>query len=81
MRKDIILDEAYRGIIVREEHRSVSIPMAQAVMPSLAVNAAKREHHAQRMFSQLLAELENSENILYTDCLDKAITYKIKREK
>lgn len=79
--KDIILDEAYRDITVREGHRSVSIPMAQAVMRSLAVNAAKGQHRAQRLFSQLLAEVEHSRNILHSECLDKAITYKIEWDK
>ena len=39
--KDIILDEAYRGIAVREGERMVTIPMAQAIIRSMAVNAAK----------------------------------------
>lgn len=53
--KDFILDEAYRDITIREGHRSVTIPMAQAVMRSLVVNAARGQHRAQRLFSELLA--------------------------
>ena len=79
--KDIILDEAYRDITIREGHRSVTIPMAQAVMRSLAVNAAKGQHRAQRLFSQLLAEVESSRNMLHAEYLDKALTYKIEWEK
>lgn len=79
--KDIILDEAYRDITVREGHRSVSIPMVQAVMRSLTVNAAKGQHRAQRLFSKLLAEVESSRNNLHAEYLDKAITYKIEWDK
>jgi hypothetical protein len=50
--KDIILDEAYRGITVRDGDRNVTIPMAQAVIRALAVNAAKGDHRSQRLFAQ-----------------------------
>ena len=79
--KDLILDEAYRDITIREGHRSVTIPMAQAVMRSLAVNAAKGQHRAQRLFSELLASVESSRKILHDQWLDTAITYKVEWEK
>ena len=72
--KDLILDEAYRDITIREGHRSVTIPMAQAVMRSLAVNAAKGQHRAQRLFSELLASVESSRSLVHADYLDKALT-------
>ncbi|MEM7006904.1 MAG: DUF5681 domain-containing protein [Pseudomonadota bacterium] len=79
--KDLILDEAYRYITIRDGQRSVTIPMAQAVMRSLAVNVAKGQHRAQRLFSELLASVESSRSILHAEYLDKALTYKIKWEK
>ena len=79
--KDLILDEAYRDITIHEGHRSVTIPMAQAVMRSLAVNAAKGQHRAQRLFSELLASVESSRSLLHAEYLDKALTYKIEWEK
>jgi hypothetical protein len=79
--KDLILDEAYRDITIREGHRSVTIPMAQAVMRSLAVNAAKGQHRSQRLFSELLASVESSRKILHDQWLDTAITYKVEWEK
>src|SRR5665213_1084402 len=39
--KTIILEEAYRSISINDAHGQVSIPMAQAIIRSLAVNAAK----------------------------------------
>lgn len=44
--KDLNLDEGYRDITIREERRSVINLMAQAVMRSLAVHAAKGKHRA-----------------------------------
>ena len=78
--KDLILDEACRDITICEGHRGVTIPMAQAVMRSLAVNAAKGQNRAQRLFSELLASVESSRNILHAEYLDKALTYQIEWE-
>jgi hypothetical protein len=79
--KGIILDEAYRGIAVRDGDRNVTIPMAQAVMRSLAVNAAKGQHRAQRLFSELLASTERANNDLHLEWQETAITYKVEWEK
>ena len=79
--KDIILDEAYRDITVRDGDRTVTIPMAQAVIRSLAVNAAKGQHRAQRLFAELLASVESSRKILHDEWLETAIDYKVEWEK
>lgn len=79
--KAIILDEAYRGIQVRDGDRHVTIPMAQAVMRSIAVNAAKGHARAQRLFAELLASTENANKSLHDEWLDVAITYKVEWEK
>ena len=79
--KGIILDEAYRGIQVRDGDRNVTIPMAQAVMRSIAVNAATGHARAQRLFSELLASTENANKALHDEWLDVAITYKVEWEK
>lgn len=50
----IILDEAYRGVPVKDGKRQVTIPMARAVVRSLAVNAAKGSQRAQRLFTTLI---------------------------
>ena len=79
--KDIILDEAYRDITVNEGDRRATIPMAQAVMRSVAVNAAKGQHRAQRLFAELLASVESSRKILHDQWLETAISYKVEWEK
>jgi hypothetical protein len=79
--KDIILDEAYREISVRDGARMVSIPMAQAIVRALAVNAAKGQHRAQRLFAEMLSRTESQNNALSDEWLETAITYKIEWER
>jgi LmbE family N-acetylglucosaminyl deacetylase len=67
--KSIILDEAYRAISVNDANGPITIPMAQAVIRSLAVNA-------QRLFTQLLAAIERDNKQLHDEWLDAAINYK-----
>lgn len=47
----IILDEAYRGIDIRDGDRRLTVPMAQAVMRSIAHNAVKGRHFSQKLFA------------------------------
>lgn len=79
--KDIILDEAYRGIAVQDGTRKVTVPMAQAVMRSIAVNAAKGNWRCQRLFAELLASTESSRKALNDRWLDTAICYKVEWER
>jgi len=79
--KDIILDEAYRGIAVRDGDRNVTMPMAQAIVRSMAVNAAKGQHRAQRLFAELLAGTESARRMLNDRWLETAIEYKVEWDK
>lgn len=79
--KDIILDEAYRGIAVRDGDRQVTMPIAQAVIRSMAVNAVKGQHRAQRLFAELLSGTENARRMLNNEWLETAIEYKVGWEK
>ena len=74
--KEIILEEAYRAIKVNDGDKQVTVPMAQAIMRSLAVTAAKGNTRAQRLFAELLASSETSNKRAHDDWLETAITYK-----
>ena len=74
--KQIVLEEAYRTIKVRDGDRQVTVPIAQAVIRALAVNAAKGQHRAQRLFAELLAATETSNKALADEWLKTAIDYK-----
>lgn len=74
--KSIILTEAYRTIKVNDGPRQVSVPMAQAVMRSVAVNAVKGPHRSQRLFSELLSATDRDNKALHDEWLEAALDYK-----
>jgi hypothetical protein len=57
------------------------MPMAQAVIRSVAVNAAKGQQRAQRLFTELLATTEKEDKRLHDQFLEVAITYKVEWER
>jgi hypothetical protein len=75
--QSIILDEAYRGVPVNDGKRQVTIPMAQAVVRSLAVNAAKGSQRAQRLFTALITTTERERRKARDSELEAAIVYKV----
>jgi hypothetical protein len=78
--KSIILEEAYRTIKVNDGPSQVTVPMAQAVMRSLAVTAAKGNTRAQKLFSELLGNTELSNKQAEDDYLQTMISYKAEWE-
>ena len=72
----IILDEAYRDVPLREGDRTLSLPVAQAVMRAIAVNAAKGQARAQVLFTQLVGMAENAERQKREEFLQAAVEYK-----
>lgn len=75
--KAIILEEAYRTITVRDGTRNVTVPIARAVLRSLAVNAVKGQHRSQRLFAELLSAVETSHKALHDEWLNTAMEYKV----
>lgn len=74
--KAIILEEAYRTITVRDGTKNVTVPIARAVLRSLAVNAVKRQHRSQRLFAELLSGVETARMAFYNEWMDTVIGYK-----
>ena len=74
--KDIVLEEAYRLITVRDGDRTVAMPMAQAVFRTLAVEAAKGKYHAQRLFTEMLSATERGNKAAHDAFVKMAIGYK-----
>jgi len=79
--KAIILEEAYRTITINDASGQTSVPMAQAVVRSLAVNAAKGNQRAQRLFTEILSTTESQNMRLHNEFLETAIEYKVGWEK
>lgn len=79
--KSIILDEAYREVAMRGGDRTVSVPIAQAVVRALGVKAVKGDHRSQRLFAELLGATERANKALADQFLETAIEYKVSWEK
>lgn len=79
--KTIVLEEAYRSISINDAGGQISIPMVQAVVRSLAVNAAKGNQRAQRLFTQLVTATERDNKRLHDEWLNTAIEYKVEWER
>lgn len=75
--KAIIYDEAYREIPMRDGERTVSVPIAQAVIRALGVKAVKGDHRSQRLFAELLGATERADKALADEFLETAIEYKV----
>jgi hypothetical protein len=78
--KEIVIEEAYRTIKVSEGKRQINIPMAKAVVRSLAVNAARGQLRSQQAFTKLLTETERTRRELTNRMFDAALDYKLKWE-
>jgi hypothetical protein len=74
--RGIILEEAYRMIAVRDGVREVKVPMAQAVVRALAVNAVKGQQRAQRLFTELLTTTEREKRRERYERLESLLDYK-----
>ena len=74
--KNIILEEAYRAIKIHEGGKEVTIPMAQAIVRSLAVSAAKGNARAAQAFAQMVKVVEQENKDLAFSYFRSALDYK-----
>ncbi len=79
--KSVVIEEAYRTISIRDGERLVDIPVIQAVIRSVALNAAKGSQKAQQMFTTLLQCVEAENKALADEWLNTAIEYKVEWER
>lgn len=79
--KSIILEEAYRAIRINDGDRQIKVPMAQAIVRAVAVNAVKGQQRAQRLFTEMLTTTERENRALHNEFLDAALTYKVEWER
>ena len=79
--RDIVLAEAYRTIKVKDGAKDVSVPMAQAVMRSIAVNAVRGDQRSQKTFTDLVNTTEAKNKKLHDEYLKTMIEYKVDWER
>lgn len=73
---DIVQEEARRTIQLRDGGQLVDMSMAQAVVRTLAVNAAKGNNRAQKLFTEMLSQTERFRRERLEEFLQIAIQYK-----
>ena len=74
---DILMQEAYRTIKVKDGAKEISIPMAQAIVRSLAVNAARGDHRSQKTFTDMVSKKEAKDKKSYDEYVQTMIDYKL----
>jgi uncharacterized protein DUF5681 len=74
--RDIILAVAYRSITVSDGKKRVIMPMIEAMVRSLAANAARGQLRSQQAFTKMPAETEQLRALQNMQSLEKAIDYK-----
>ncbi|MCA3643288.1 MAG: hypothetical protein IOC63_15795 [Methylobacterium sp.] len=79
--KDIVLAEAYRDIKVHDGDRQVTVPMAEAIVRSMALKAARGDHRSQKLFAELLNRTETALKASHDAWLETAIEYKVEWER
>ncbi len=72
----MLLEEAYRTIKVREGEELVELPVIKAVFRSLGVSAMKGNRLAQATMAELVREIEEDERATRMSLLDTACEYK-----
>lgn len=75
--QEIILKESYRAIKVYENGETITLPIAEAVFRSIAVSAAKGHIRHQKLFTDLLRNVEGDRLKLHNEYLKTMIEYKI----
>lgn len=72
----MLLEEAYRTITVREGEKLVELPVIKAVFRSLGVSAMKGNRLAQATMAELVREIEEDERATRMSLVDTACEYK-----
>jgi hypothetical protein len=77
---DIIMQEAYRTIKVKDGNKEICIPAVQAIVRSMSINALRGDHRAQKTFTELVSKKEAKDKTKYDELLETMIDYKLKWE-
>src|SRR5690242_16174267 len=74
--KTIILDEAYRTTTAKKGDRNITVSMAEAVVRSIALNAAKGSAPAQKLFTELVSATERDNKRSHEEYFQAMMRYK-----
>ena len=81
--KEIVLEEAYRPITVHDKDRNANLtmPIIQAVLRKLAVDAAMGQHRAQRLLIPMVTGIEREKKEIFDHFVKTAMSYKFAWER
>lgn len=74
--REIVLEQADRQVKINKGNRQISVPMADAIVRAIAINAAKGNHRSQKLFTDLQSAAEAAKYKELLECLQNAINYK-----
>jgi hypothetical protein len=75
---NLILEEAYRPVTIREGDKVIELPAIQAAMRSLAISAMKGSRLSQRALAELVREVEDRKADELRRMMENAFDYKQK---
>lgn len=73
----ILLDEAYRPVMIREGDKVIELPAIQAVFRAIGVSAMKGSRYAQRMLADLVQQVESAHRQAHGEYIQTMVRYKI----
>ena len=74
---NLILEEAYRPVAIREGERTIELPAIQAAMRALAISAMKGSRLSQRTLAELVRTVEERKTSEHQTALENAFDYKL----
>lgn len=74
--EDLILQEAYRAVTVREGDKSIELPALQAAMRTLNISAIKGSRLSQRDLVKLVREVEDRKHQTQSEAISTVLQYK-----
>ena len=74
---NLILEEAYRRVTIREGERTIELPAIQAAVRALAISAMKGSRLSQRALAKLVRTVEERKTIEHSTALENAFDYKL----
>lgn len=75
---NMILNEAYRPVTIREGDRTIELPAIQAAMRALAISAMKGSRLSQRALAELVRTVEDCKTTERMSAMENAFEYKQK---
>lgn len=77
----LLLQEAYRPVVLREGEKIIELPAIQAVFRAMNVSAMKGNRLAQKMVAELVANVEEQHRLQQERYFDATLDYKLQWER